>query len=82
MFHLPLIVPPDCALNVGGVEHRWREGEPILFDDTYEHEAWNRSGQPRLILLMDCWNPHLTEGEKEAARHVIEAIDAIEPLKP
>jgi len=82
VFHLPLVVPPDCALNVGGVEHRWREGEPILFDDTYEHEAWNRSDQPRLILLMDCWNPHLTEGEKEAVRHVIEAIDAIEPLKP
>jgi hypothetical protein len=31
-----------------------------------------------LILLMDCWNPYLTESEKEAARHVIEAIDAIE----
>jgi aspartate beta-hydroxylase len=78
VFHLPLIVPPDCALNVGGVEHRWREGEPILFDDTFEHEAWNRSDQPRLILLMDCWNPHLTEAEKEASRHVIEAIDTIE----
>ena len=78
VFHLPLVVPPDCALNVGGVEHRWREGEPILFDDTYEHEAWNRSEQPRLILLMDCWNPHLTESEREAMRHVTEAVDAIE----
>lgn len=78
VFHLPLIVPPDCALDVAGVEHRWREGEPILFDDTYEHAAWNRSDQPRLILLMDCWNPHLTEIEKEAVRLVVEAIDAIE----
>ena len=78
VFPLPLIVPPDCALNVAGVEHRWREGEPILFDDTYQHEAWNRSDQPRLILLMDCWNPHLTEPEKEAVRHVVEAVDAIE----
>jgi len=82
VFHLPLIVPPDCALNVAGVEHRWREGEPILFDDTFEHEAWNRSDLPRLILLMDCWNPHLGEAEREAVRHVIEAIDSIEPLKP
>lgn len=82
VFHLPLIVPPDCALNVGGIEHRWREGEPVLFDDTFEHEAWNRSDQPRLILLMDSWNPHLTEAEKEAVRLVIEAIDAIEPLQP
>lgn len=78
VFHLPLIVPPDCALNVAGIEHHWREGEPVLFDDTYEHEAWNRSDQPRLILLMDCWNPHLTEAEKEASRLVIEAVDALE----
>ncbi|MGA0609663.1 aspartyl/asparaginyl beta-hydroxylase domain-containing protein [Caldimonas sp. KR1-144] len=77
VFHLPLVVPPDCALNVAGIEHHWREGEPILFDDTYEHEAWNRSDQPRLILLMDCWNPHLTQSEKEAVRHVIEAIDEL-----
>jgi aspartate beta-hydroxylase len=82
VFHLPLIVPPDCALDVGGIEHRWREGEPVLFDDTYVHAASNRSDQPRLILLMDCWNPHLTQAEKEAVRLVIEAIDAIEPLKP
>jgi len=78
VFHLPLIVPPNCALSAGGVEHHWREGEPILFDDTYQHEAWNRSDHPRLILLMDCWNPHLTEAEKEAVRDVVEAIDAIE----
>jgi len=78
VFHLPLVVPPDCALSVAGVEHRWREGEPILFDDTYQHEAWNRSDRPRLILLMDCWNPHLTEAEKDAVRRVVEAIDAIE----
>jgi aspartate beta-hydroxylase len=78
VFHLPLVVPPDCALNAAGVEHRWREGEPILFDDTYEHEAWNRSDWPRLILLMDCWNPYLTEAEKEAVRRVVAAIDAIE----
>ena len=25
--HLPLIVPPDCALNVGGEIHEWREVE-------------------------------------------------------
>lgn len=78
VFHLPLIVPPDCALSAGGVEHHWREGEPMLFDDTYQHEAWNRSNQPRLILLMDCWNPYLTEAEKEASRHVIEAVYALE----
>jgi aspartate beta-hydroxylase len=43
--HLPLIVPRDCAIRVGGEEHAWREGRCVAFDDTFEHEAWNRSGR-------------------------------------
>ena len=27
--HLPLIVPPDCALRVGGEEHVWQEGRCV-----------------------------------------------------
>lgn len=79
VMHLPLIVPADCALNVmGGGEHAWRERQLMMFDDTYEHEAWNRSQQPRVILLMDCWNPHLTGAERVAMRHLIETISAFE----
>ena len=55
--HLPLIVPPDCALRVGGEEHAWQEGRVVVFDDTYEHEAWNRSDQVRVVLIFDLWNP-------------------------
>ena len=72
--HLPLIVPRDCALTVGGEVHRWREGECIAFDDTWLHEAWNRSDDTRVILLMDAWNPHLTEPEREAVTALIEGI--------
>src|SRR5581483_7315992 len=38
--HLPLIVPPDCALSVGGEIHAWQEGRCVAFDDTFQHEAW------------------------------------------
>jgi aspartate beta-hydroxylase len=72
--HLPLIVPSDCALRVGGELHAWREGELVFFDDTYEHEAWNRSGEMRVVLIMDCWNPHLTEVERAAAHDLMAAI--------
>lgn len=72
VMHLPLIVPPDCALNlVGNGEHRWREGELVMFDDTYLHEAWNRSERTRVVLLMDCWNPHLSAIERRALRQLI-----------
>lgn len=72
--HLPLIVPTDCALSVGGELHVWKEGECMVFDDTYEHEAWNRSQQIRVILLMDTWNPYLTEVERMAVTDVVAAI--------
>ena len=64
IIHLPLIVPPDCAFRVGGETREWREGEAFAFDDTIEHEAWNRSGQDRAVLILDCWNPHLSEHER------------------
>jgi aspartate beta-hydroxylase len=79
VMHLPLIVPPGCALKVhGGGEHAWKERELMMFDDTFYHEAWNKSDQTRVILLMDCWNPHLTPAERIATRHLIETISAYE----
>lgn len=63
--HLPLIVPAGCSFRVGGETREWREGEAFAFDDTIEHEAWNRSDQDRAILILDCWNPHLSERERE-----------------
>ncbi|MBL8330959.1 MAG: aspartyl/asparaginyl beta-hydroxylase domain-containing protein [Rubrivivax sp.] len=79
VMHLPLLVPPGCALNViDGGEHAWKPGELMMFDDTFQHEAWNTSDEPRLIVLMDCWNPHLTEPEKLAVKALVEMIDSVE----
>jgi aspartate beta-hydroxylase len=64
--HLPLIVPPGCALNVGGELHEWHEGKPVVFDDTFEHEAWNRGSSDRVVLIIDAWHPDLTEPERAA----------------
>ncbi len=77
--HLPLIVPGDCALGiVDGDAHQWKEGELMMFDDTFQHEAWNRSDQTRVNLLMDAWNPHLTEVETLALKELVETISDFE----
>jgi len=72
--HLPLIVPSDCALQVGGQIHSWREGSCVTFDDTFEHEAWNRSPFTRVVLILDSWNPDLSEAEQAAVTDLVEAI--------
>jgi aspartate beta-hydroxylase len=72
--HLPLIIPDHCAINVGGEEKVWRIGEAFSFDDTFEHEAWNRSDRTRVVMLMDVWNPYLTPAECDAVTRLVEGI--------
>jgi aspartyl/asparaginyl beta-hydroxylase (cupin superfamily) len=74
-----LVVPEQCALHLvdRGVHH-WVEGELVMFDDTFLHESWNRSDSVRIIVLMDCWNPHLTTVEREAAKVVAPAIGLVD----
>jgi beta-hydroxylase len=57
-FHLGLDVPGDCALRVGDETRSWAEGECLVFDDSIEHEAWNRSERERTVLLLDFFNPY------------------------
>jgi aspartate beta-hydroxylase len=63
--HLPLIVPPGCGFRVGAETKMWEPGKAFVFDDTIEHEAWNDSDQPRAVLILDTWNPALSEPERE-----------------
>jgi aspartate beta-hydroxylase len=72
--HLPLIVPRDCALRVGGEIHEWKEGRCVTFDDTYTHEAWNNSDETRVVLILDTWNPDLSEAERAAVSDLVGAI--------
>ena len=73
--HLPLIVPPGCALRVGNETRPWKEGEVVIFDDTMEHEAWNRSSELRVVLLFDIWRPELTDTERGLVAAMLESID-------
>ena len=68
--HLPLVVPDGCGFRVGSETRSWRVGEAWAFDDTIEHEAWNDSDEPRAILILDVWNPLLSEAERAAVRAV------------
>lgn len=55
--HLGLVTPPDCGLRVGSEVQHWRAGQCLVFDDTVEHEAWNRSSLDRVVLLVDFARP-------------------------
>ncbi|MGH8174748.1 MAG: aspartyl/asparaginyl beta-hydroxylase domain-containing protein [Steroidobacter sp.] len=80
--HLPLIVPGGCSFRVGNDVREWVAGKAWLFDDTIEHEAWNRSAQTRVILLFDVWRPELSDEERGLVTSLFEAIDAHDGGKP
>jgi aspartate beta-hydroxylase len=73
--HLPLIVPENCgALRAGDEARSWREGECLIFDDSFVHEAWNQSEQTRVVLIFDVWNPYLSEAERAGLGAAIAAL--------
>jgi hypothetical protein len=80
--HLPLLVPGQCTFRVGNDVRDWVEGRAWAFDDTIEHEAWNRSNETRVILLFDIWRPELTDEERSFVVSLFEAIDAHSGTRP
>ncbi len=56
ILHMGLVIPPGetCGLKVGDITHFWHKpGEAVVFNDTFEHSAWNDSDQERIILYID-----------------------------
>ena len=51
--HLSLEIPHGCAIIVGDVPKRWEEGKCLVFDDTTEHYAYNKSDKDRVVLIID-----------------------------
>jgi aspartate beta-hydroxylase len=75
VLHLGLVVPEGCALHLVGVqEQHWRRGACFAFDDTFEHEAWNKNSTTRVVLLGDIWNPYLRQAEREVLAELVAAI--------
>lgn len=59
-YHLGLIVPDppgSCRIRVGNDVRPWVEGKSLVFDDTWEHEAWNDSDGTRVVLFVDFKRP-------------------------
>ena len=80
--HLPLIIPPDCGFRVGNEVREWREGQAWVFDDSINHEAWNRSDRTRVILLFDIERPEMSEQENALVSALFAAVDRYSGAPP
>jgi beta-hydroxylase len=58
-YHLGLRIPDveKCGIRVGPHTVHWEEGKSLIFDDTFEHEAWNHTDGIRVVLFVDFARP-------------------------
>jgi beta-hydroxylase len=59
-YHLGLIVPkPEekCRIRVADEIVHWQEGQSLMFDDSFPHEAWNDTDDVRVVLFLDVVRP-------------------------
>merc|ERR1711924_567763 len=59
--HLPLRVPtqPRSVIRVASERKEYVDGEPFVFDDSFEHEVWNEGSETRVILIVIVKHPDL-----------------------
>jgi beta-hydroxylase len=58
-YHLGLSTPNSdkCRIWVDGQEYSWRDGEAVMFDETFMHWAENKTDTLRIILFADIERP-------------------------
>ena len=55
-----------CGMRIADHTVRWQAGEPVFFDDCYEHTVWNNTSSERVVLIFDVWHPELHPEEIKA----------------
>lgn len=74
--HIPILTAPGCSLRVGNETREWRDGVPLIFDDSIEHEAHNAGPRERVVLLFEVWRPEIPEADRAAISQIFQAIGA------
>ena len=74
--HIPIRTAPACVLRVGNEMREWRDGVPLIFDDSIEHEARNGGDRVRTVLLFEIWRPEIREDERAALADLFATIAA------
>jgi len=72
-YHLGLVVPKspgECRIFIDGQSYSWRDGEDLLFDETYLHYAENTTSDDRIILFCDVERPLKTRAMTSVNRWV------------
>jgi beta-hydroxylase len=80
-YHLGLVCPPNCWLEIENKIYRWEEGKGFLWNDMFLHSAHNTSDKFRTVLFLDIGRKDLTEDEKKIDEECIKKVCDTEEFK-
>lgn len=81
-YHLGLKTPNSdaCRIYVDGTPYSWRDGEDIVFDETYIHSVINDTDESRIIFFCDVArpirNPIVRAVNRFVTRHIVKITAA------
>lgn len=70
-YHLAIEDDERARIRVSDQWRTWHRGECLILDDSFDHEVHHEGTRERVVLLVDCWHPDLTEPEREFLTNVI-----------
>ena len=83
-YQLGVIIPKDrknVFICVNGIKYSWKEGEGVLFDDTYPHKVYNNSNEDRVILYIDVERPFLGKKMDKLNKYMIKMFEKTPEVK-
>jgi aspartyl/asparaginyl beta-hydroxylase (cupin superfamily) len=94
-YHLGLVVPEKNppSIRLKDQIYTWKEGESVLFDDSWNHEVYNQSEGDRVVLIVDIRRPmpqpfdavnRIVQRIMKPlyGRHIIKKLAAMKPPEP
>ena len=69
-YHLTLEEAEGAQIRAGNEWRTWRQGECLILDDAFEHEVRHSGNRRRVVLIIDCWHPDLSEKERSFLTHL------------
>jgi aspartyl/asparaginyl beta-hydroxylase (cupin superfamily) len=86
-YHLGLVIPDEkdgkCYITVNNKDYYWKNGEGKLFDEMYQHSAYNNTNKYRVILFLDIQKPlpsFLSEVNRRVINYVGQTPKIVESL--
>ena len=75
-YHLGLVTPNSdaCRIWVDGEPYAWKDGEDLLFDETFIHSAENATDKTRIILFCDVERPLHTRAMQALNRFISRTV--------